>query len=86
MTRFEQFAQNIMDGKPVEYVSRLWEPQLAKAVDVMKKLNRMAYGRSCRGVKFTDIKEYYGLNSRSARAALIEYIERVKPHMKDEWS
>jgi hypothetical protein len=41
----------------------------------------MARGMSCRGIKFTDIKRYYGLKGRSAKAALPEFIELMEKHL-----
>jgi hypothetical protein len=38
-------------------------------------LGIMASGMSCRGIKFTDIKKYYGLKGRSAKECLPEFIQ-----------
>jgi hypothetical protein len=41
----------------------------------------MAKGMTCRGIKFTDIKHYYGLKGRSAKAALPEFLELMEKHL-----
>jgi hypothetical protein len=38
-------------------------------------LGIMASGMTCRGIKFTDIKTYYGLKGRSAKECLPQFIE-----------
>ena len=38
-------------------------------------LGIMAMGMTCRGIKFTDIKKYYGLKGRSAKACKPEIEE-----------
>jgi len=38
-------------------------------------LGIMAMGMTCRGIKFTDIKKYYGLKGRSAKDCKPEIIE-----------
>jgi hypothetical protein len=37
-------------------------------------LGIMAMGMKCRGIKFTDIKKYYGLNGRSAKDCMPDMI------------
>lgn len=37
-------------------------------------LGIMASGMTCRGIKFTDIKRYYGLKGRSAKDCLPEFV------------
>jgi hypothetical protein len=36
-------------------------------------LGIMSMGMTCNGIKFTDIKKYYGLKGRSAKACLPEF-------------
>jgi hypothetical protein len=38
-------------------------------------LGIMAMGMTCRGIKFTDIKKYYGLKGRSAKDCLPQFLE-----------
>ena len=85
MTPFEQAVQQVKDGtlktpavsvgtKPIDY----FKYQLA----VHKfNLSLMAKGMSCSGIKFTDIKRYYGLKGRSAKAALPEFLELMEKHL-----
>ena len=40
-------------------------------------LSIMAMGMKCRGITFTDIKNYYGLTGRSAKACLPEFKQMV---------
>lgn len=40
-------------------------------------LRIMASGMSCRGIKFTDIKKYYGLKGRSAKDCLPQFEEII---------
>lgn len=85
MTPFEQALQDVKDGKiktpkvvvgtnPIEYFRyQLTVHQF--------NLSIMASGMNCRGIKFTDIKRYYGLKGRSAKAALPEFIELMDKHL-----
>jgi len=43
-------------------------------------LGIMASGMTCRGIKFTDIKNYYGLKGRSAKACLPQFLEIVEAY------
>jgi hypothetical protein len=85
MTQFEQALQDVKDGK-------ITTPSVnvgAKPIDYFKyqlsvhkfNLSLMARGMSCRGIKFTDIKRYYGLKGRSAKAALPEFVELMEKHL-----
>lgn len=85
MTPFEQAIQDVKDGK-------LTAPNVsvgAKPIDYFKyqlathkfNLSIMAKGMSFRGIKFTDIKRYYGLKGRSAKAALPEFLELMEKHL-----
>lgn len=87
MTPFEQAIQDVKDGKltapnvsvgtkPINY----FKYQLA--VHKMN-LSLMSKGMTCRGIKFTDIKHYYGLKGRSAKAALPEFIELMEKHLAE---
>jgi hypothetical protein len=85
MTPFEQAIQDVKDGK-------LTAPNVsvgAKPIDYFKyqlavhkmNLSLMSKGMTCRGIKFTDIKRYYGLKGRSAKAALPEFLELMEKHL-----
>ena len=41
-------------------------------------LSIMASGMTCRGIKFTDIKKYYGLKGRSAKDCLPDMIAIIE--------
>jgi len=45
-------------------------------------LKIMASGMSCRGIKFSDIKKYYGLKGRSAKDCL-EQFEKIVADYKE---
>lgn len=77
MTPFEQDVKKAKEGK-------LQTPNVsmgAKAVDYFgyqlsvhrMNLKIMASGMLCRGVKFSDIKKYYGLKGRSAKDCLEQF-------------
>lgn len=77
MTPFQQALQQAKEGK-------LQTPNVsmgAKAVDYFgyqlsvhrMNLKIMASGMLCRGVKFSDIKKYYGLKGRSAKDCLEQF-------------
>jgi hypothetical protein len=38
-------------------------------------LKLMSKGMTCKGIKFTDIKKYYGLKGRTAKDCLLQYEE-----------
>jgi hypothetical protein len=62
-----QIPKVIMGSKNMDYFAY----QLA----VHKyNLGIMAMGMKCRGIKFTDIKKYYGLNGRSAKDCMPDMI------------
>jgi hypothetical protein len=46
-------------------------------------LSLMAKGFSCRGIKFTDIKKYYGLTGRSAKDCLPQFIAIFEKYKED---
>jgi hypothetical protein len=77
MTQFEQALQQAREGK-------LQTPNVsmgAKAVDYFSyqltvhkfNLKIMASGMLSRGIKFTDLKKYYGLKGRSAKDCLEQF-------------
>jgi hypothetical protein len=85
MTPFEQAIQDVKDGK-------LTAPNVsvgAKPIDYFKyqlathkfNLSLMAKGMTFRGIKFTDLKKYYGLKARSAKDALPEFLALMEKHL-----
>lgn len=85
MTPFEQAIQDVKDGK-------LKTPSVSigtKPIDYFKyqlaahkfNLSIMASGMTCRGIKFTDIKKYYGLKGRTAKDVLPQFIELMEKHL-----
>lgn len=85
MTPFEQAVQNVKDGK-------LKTPNVfagAKPIDYFKyqlashkfHLSIMASGMRFKGIKFTDLKKYYGLKGRSAKDALPEFLALMEKHL-----
>ncbi len=89
MTQFEQAQEQVKQGTlntpsvstsngKVDYFGY----QLAVHI---YNLKIMGAGMTCRGIKFTDIKKYYGLNGRSAKDCVpqleqifAEYKEKLK--------
>ena len=43
-------------------------------------LSIMARGMTCNGIKFTDIKRYYGLKGRSAKDCLPQFLDIVEAY------
>lgn len=87
MTPFEQAIQDVKDGK-------LTAPNVsvgAKPIDYFKyqlathkfNLSLMAKGMTFRGIKFTDLKNYYGLKGRSAKAAYPEFLALMEKHLAE---
>lgn len=85
MTPFEQAVQDVKDGKITAPIVSLG----AKQIDYFKyqlsthkmQLSLMAKGLTFRGVKFRDIKRYYGLKGRSAKDTLPEFIQLMDKHL-----
>lgn len=86
MTPFEQAQAEVKNGN-------LKTPQVsvgAKQVDYFGyqlsvhkfNLSIMASGMSCRGIKFTDIKKYYGLKGRTAKECLPQFLEIIENYKK----
>jgi hypothetical protein len=79
MTPFEQAVQQVKDGTlktPTVSMGNAEINYFRYQLAVHKfNLSIMASGMTCRGIKFTDIKRYYGLKGRSAKAALPEFVE-----------
>jgi hypothetical protein len=77
MTQFEQALQQVREGKlqtpsvnygsnPIDYFGY----QLSVHHFNLKIMSR---GMLCRGIKFSDIKRYYGLKGRSAKDCLPQF-------------
>ena len=66
-----QTPKVLMGGKEMDYFAY----QLA----VHKfNLGIMANGMTCRGIKFTDIKKYYGLKGRSAKECMPDMVAIIE--------
>lgn len=87
MTPFEQAQQQVREGK-------LQTPSVSmgsKAIDYFGyqlsvhhfNLKIMSRGMTCRGIKFSDIKRYYGLKGRSASDCLAQF-EKIVADYKAE--
>jgi hypothetical protein len=79
MTQFEEAQQQVREGK-------LQTPSVSnggKTIDYFGyqlavhhfNLKIMSRGMLCRGIKFSDLKRYYGLKGRSAKDCLPQFEE-----------
>lgn len=70
-TPFEQAVEQVRQGRiqaPKVLMGKMDMDYFAYQLAVHKyNLGIMAMGMTCRGMKFTDIKNYYGLKGRSAK-------------------
>ena len=70
-TPFEQAVEQVRQGRiqaPKVLMGKMDMDYFAYQLAVHKyNLGIMAMGMTCRGIKFTDIKKYYGLKGRSAK-------------------
>ena len=81
MTQFEQAVADVKSGK----VKTPSVSMGSKAVDYFGyqlathkfNLSIMASGMTFRGIKFTNIKRYYGLKGRSAKDCLPQFLEII---------
>lgn len=87
MTQFEQAQEQVKNGE-------LRTPNVsagAKTVDYFGyqlsvhkfNLSLMAKGMAFKGIKFTDIKKYYGLTGRSAKDCLPQFLEIVEKYKQE---
>lgn len=78
-TQFEQALEQAKLGKlrsPNVYSANGKIDYFGYQLAVHKfNLSIMASGMTCNGIKFTDIKNYYGLKGRSAKACLPQFLE-----------
>lgn len=86
MTPFEQAQKEVKNGNlnapqvsaggnPIDY--------FGYQLSVHKfNLSLMAKGMTCRGIKFSDIKKYYGLKGRSASECLPQFLEIMENYKK----
>lgn len=86
MTQFEQAQKDVKEknsqtpnvsvgGKQIDY--------FGYQLSVHKfNLSIMVSGMSCRGIKFTDIKKYYGLKGRTAKDCLPQFIQIMEDYKK----
>lgn len=86
MTQFEQAQQDVKNGKiqtPNVSVGGKQIDYFGYQLSVHKfNLSIMASGMTCRGIKFTDIKRYYGLKGRTAKECLPQFIEIMENYKK----
>ena len=86
-TQFEQALEQVKQGT-------LRTPSVSSAKGQMDyfsyqlavhkfNLSIMASGMTCRGIKFTDIKRYYGLKGRSAKECLPQFLAIVDDYKEN---
>ena len=86
MTPFEKAQEDVKNGN-------LKTPQVSaggKQIDYFGyqlsvhkfNLSLMAKGMTFKGIKFTDIKKYYGLKGRSAKECLPQFLEIMENYKK----
>jgi hypothetical protein len=77
MTPFQQALQQVREGKlqtPIVSSGSKEIDYFGYQLSTHKfNLRIMASGMTFRGVKFTDLKKYYGLKGRSAKDCLAEF-------------
>lgn len=91
MTPFEQARQQVAEGKLQTPCVGMGTDNGPKVIDYFGyqlsvhhfNLKVMASGMTFRGIKFTDIKKYYGLKGRSAKDCL-EQFEKIMNDYKAE--
>jgi hypothetical protein len=81
MTQFEQAQQAVKEGKlntPSVSTAQGNIDYFGYQLAVHKfNLSLMAKGMTCRGIKFTQIKKYYGLKGRTAKDCLPQFLELI---------
>jgi len=86
MTPFEQAQQDVKSGKlkaPQVSASGKQIDYFGYQLSVHKfNLSLMAKGMTFKGIKFSDIKKYYGLKGRSAADCLPQFLEIVENYKK----
>jgi hypothetical protein len=86
-TLFEQAVQKVMNGElsapKVEANGRQIPYFRFQLATHHFNLKLMAKGMIFRGIKFTDIKNYYGLKGRSAKDCLPQFEEIMNKYFKD---
>ena len=87
MTQFEIAKQQVAEGKlqtpSVSYSGKNIDYFGYQLAVHQFNLKIMASGMLCRGIKFTDIKKYYGLKGRSAKDCL-EQFQKIMDDYKAE--
>jgi hypothetical protein len=86
MTQFEQAQKDVKEQNLKTPNVSIGEKQVdyfSYQLSVHKfNLSIMASGMSCRGIKFTDIKKYYGLKGRTAKDCLPQFLEIIENYKK----
>jgi len=86
MTQFEQAQKDVKEKKlktPDVSVGGKQVDYFGYQLSVHKfNLSIMATGMSCRGIKFTDIKKYYGLKGRTAKDCLQQFLKIIEDYKK----
>lgn len=84
MTPFEQAVEEVKQGKiktPNVSVGAKEIDYFGYQLSVHKfNLSIMASGMKVRGMKFTDLKKYYGLKGKSAKDCLPQFIKIVEDY------
>jgi hypothetical protein len=77
-TQFEQAVEQVKSGElrtPNVFAGKGNIDYFSYQLAVHKfNLGIMASGMTCAGIKFTDIKRYYGLKGRSAKDCLPQFV------------
>jgi hypothetical protein len=86
-TRFEEAVQKVMSGElkaPNVVANGRQVPYFRFQLATHHfNLKLMARGMCFKGIKFTDIKNYYGLKGRSAKDCLPQFEELMNKYFKD---
>lgn len=86
MTPFEKAQEDVKNGNlnaPQASASGKQIDYFGYQLSVHKfNLSLMAKGMTFRGVKFSDIKKYYGLKGRSAKECLPQFLEIMENYLK----
>lgn len=86
MTPFEKAQEDVKNGNlnaPQVSASGKQIDYFGYQLSVHKfNLSLMAKGMTFKGIKFTDIKKYYGLKGRSAKECLPQFLEIMENYKK----
>lgn len=86
MTPFEKAQEDVKNGNlnaPQVSTGGKEHDYFGYQLSVHKfNLSLMAKGMAFRGIKFSDIKKYYGLKGRSAKECLPQFLEIMENYKK----